>query len=128
MQGWAYLGAATWMALVATITVPKPELILPASSHGPLLYWVVIVSILGYSILTSATSVLEATHVAAFISVQPLAGAVLGWAAFGEQVHAWDSGALFIVMGLFLVTYNEAARVNAVEHSSQQHSRLERVV
>lgn len=92
------------MALVATITVPRPALLLPASSHGPLLYWVLIVSTLGYSILTSATSCLSATHVAAFISVQPLAGAALGWAAFGEQLHAWDSGALFIILGLFLVT------------------------
>ena len=79
MQGWAYLGAAAWMALVATLTVPRAELLLPSSSHGPLLYWVFVVSILGYSVLTSATSVLVATHVAAFVSVQPLAGAALGW-------------------------------------------------
>ena len=104
MQGWAYLGAAAWMVLVATLTVPRAQLLLPSSSHGPLLYWVFVVSILGYSILTSATSVLVATHVAAFVSVQPLAGAALGWAAFGEQLHAWDAGALFIVLGLFLVT------------------------
>lgn len=120
------------MALVATFTVPQPELILPASSHGPLLYWVVVVSILGYSILTSATTVLEATHVAAFISVQPLAGAVMGWAVFGERLHAWDSGALFIIMGLFLVTNHHAGGGGTVEHSSQRHSqrhtRLERVV
>lgn len=96
------------MGLVATIAVPRAELVLPVSSRGPLLYWVLIVSILGYSIFTSATSVLVATHVAAFISVQPLAGAVLGWAAFGEQLHAWDSGALGIVLGLFLVTGGES--------------------
>jgi drug/metabolite transporter (DMT)-like permease len=104
------------MATVATLTVPRQHLLLPPSSQGPLLYWVLVVSILGYCILTSATRFLVASHVAAYISVQPLAGAVLGRLAFREQLHAWDCGALFIILGLFLVADDgSAAAVNAAE-------------
>jgi drug/metabolite transporter (DMT)-like permease len=112
------------MTLVAIMTVPWPDLLLPSSSQGPLLYWVLVVSILGYSILTSATSVLVASHVAAYISVQPLAGTVFGWIAFREQLHEWDSGALFIVLGLFLVTGDDGAAAASVVESSHIMDRV----
>jgi drug/metabolite transporter (DMT)-like permease len=104
VQGWAYLGASAWMSLAAAMAVPRQALVLSPASFGVLLYWVLVVSIFCYCVLTSATRVLAATHVAAFICVQPLAGAVLAWALFNEPQTPWDLGAVPIVLGLFLVT------------------------
>lgn len=107
MQAWAYAAAAACMATVAVLFVPWSEFVLPACALGPLAYWVLVTSMMGYSILTAATRALPATHVSAFICVQPIAGTLLGWAVLGERVSAWDCGAALIIAGLLMVVRDD---------------------
>ena len=102
------MSAAIWMAATAACTVPSDEFALPATAVGPLLYWIFITSMLGYSVLTAATKHLPATNVAAFICLQPLAGSAFAVTMLGEQLTRWDAGAGLIVAGLAVVLRDAA--------------------
>ena len=61
---------------------------------GPLVYWIVVASVVGYYLLTAATRYLPASQVAAFQCLQPFMGTLLAFFVLGEQPSVWDLGAL----------------------------------
>jgi threonine/homoserine efflux transporter RhtA len=65
-----------------------------------------VASILGYYLLTWATSVLPASQVASFQALQPLMGTVLSFLFLGERPTAWDLGGIGVISGLVLVTHD----------------------
>uniref|UniRef100_A0A061RX60 WAT1-related protein n=1 Tax=Tetraselmis sp. GSL018 TaxID=582737 RepID=A0A061RX60_9CHLO len=107
VTAWAYVVAAACMLSVALATVPRGRWALPSQAVGPLLYWALVCSVLGYLTITWAASRLPASRVAAFQCLQPIAGTLIGWAALGERLTPWDLGAAGIVGGLALVVRAE---------------------
>ena len=77
-----------------------------------------VASILGYYLLTWATSVLPASQVASFQALQPLMGTVLSFLFLGERPTAWDLGGIGVISGLVLVTHD------ARESQKQRESSL----
>ena len=63
VAAWAYITAAVCMGITAGLFVDRREWHLPSSLMGPLLYWIVICSVLGYYIVTFATQHLPASQV-----------------------------------------------------------------
>ena len=70
---------------------------------GPLIYWILVASILCYYVLTAATRYLPASQVAAFQCLQPFIGTALAFAVLGEKPSVWDLGALGVLAGLLMV-------------------------
>jgi drug/metabolite transporter (DMT)-like permease len=94
------------MGVTAAATVQRNEWTVPTAMLGPLLYWICVASILGYYLLTWATSVLPASQVASFQALQPLMGTVLSFLFLGERPTAWDLGGIGVISGLVLVTHD----------------------
>lgn len=86
VQAWTYLTAAAWMGVTAVATVPFSDWTLPQRVHGPLVYWIFVSSIAGYSIMTLATRYLPASQVSAFVCLQPFIGTLLAIVKLGEKV------------------------------------------
>lgn len=103
VAAWAYVVAAALMGVAAVMVVPLPRWPLPAPLLGPLAYWVVICSVLGYYVVAWGMQTLPASQVAAFQCLQPFLGTVLAASLLGEALSAWDGGALGVVAGLVLV-------------------------
>ena len=103
ITAWSYTTACLLMLVTATLTVPTSQWHIPAGTEGPLLYWVVVSSVMGYCILTWATGRIPASHVAAMQCLQPFAGTFLGWAVLEEDITGWDLGAVAILAGLACV-------------------------
>jgi EamA-like transporter family len=76
-----------------------------------------IASILGYYLLTWATSVLPASQVASFQALQPLMGTVLSFLFLGERPTAWDLGGIGVISGLILVVHDAKDSVKQREVS-----------
>ena len=81
------------MSVLAAAIVPVSAFTLPDAAIGPLLYWVFVSSIVAYSVLTAATKYLPATHVSAFICLQPVAGAAAAVGVLGERLSGWCASA-----------------------------------
>mmetsp|Transcript_36882 Transcript_36882/g.104088 ORF Transcript_36882/g.104088 Transcript_36882/m.104088 type:complete len:386 (+) Transcript_36882:262-1419(+) len=125
ITAWSYSAASLLMALTAAAVVESGQWALPPHAWGPLLYWVAVSSVMGYYILTWATSRLPASHVAASQCLQPFVGTSLGWLLLGERLTPWDLGALAIVLGLGVVisdrpTRPECRRMRLKEAAKQQ--------
>lgn len=62
IAAWAYITAAIAMGTTAVLFVEPPGWELPAALMGPLVYWILICSVLGYYIVTWATQHLPASQ------------------------------------------------------------------
>ncbi|KAL0029246.1 hypothetical protein WJX79_005217 [Trebouxia sp. C0005] len=94
---------------------------LPSIMLGPLAYWVVVCSVIGYYVVTWATQYLPASQVAAFQCLQPFVGAVLAFAVLGEEPSIWDVGAIGVIAGLVLVAKDPT-------ESTAMFSKIKRIV
>ncbi|DBB00703.1 TPA: hypothetical protein ACH3X3_002373 [Trebouxia sp. C0006] len=103
VAAWAYITAAVCMGAAAAAFVEQKDWQLPSIMLGPLAYWVVVCSVIGYYVVTWATQYLPASQVAAFQCLQPFVGAVLAFAVLGEEPSIWDVGAIGVIAGLVLV-------------------------
>ena len=62
IAAWAYITAAAFMGVTAAAFVPIPLWTVPRALLGPLAYWVIICSVIGYYIVTWATQHLAASQ------------------------------------------------------------------
>jgi drug/metabolite transporter (DMT)-like permease len=91
----APLVAIEWMAGA------RPTVSVPAVAGT--LYLAVVITALGYVAWNWALARVEAARAAAFLTVQPVVGALLGAAVLGDPVSAYTGvGGLLIVVGLWL--------------------------
>jgi drug/metabolite transporter (DMT)-like permease len=91
----APLVAIEWMAGA------RPTVSVPAVAGT--LYLAVVITALGYVAWNWALARVEAARAAAFLTVQPVVGALLGAAVLGDPVSAYPGvGGLLIVVGLWL--------------------------
>ena len=63
VAAWAYITAAVCMGAAAFIFVDRIDWQLPQIMLGPLVYWVVVCSVIGYYVVTWATQYLPASQV-----------------------------------------------------------------
>lgn len=63
IAAWAYITAAACMGMTAAVFVPPPLWSVPHALLGPLAYWVLVCSVLGYYVVTWATQHLAASQV-----------------------------------------------------------------
>jgi drug/metabolite transporter (DMT)-like permease len=79
----------------------RPAVSMPALAGT--LYLAVVITALGYVVWNWALARIEAARAAAFLTVQPAVGALLGAAALGDPVSIYTGvGGLLIVAGLWL--------------------------
>jgi drug/metabolite transporter (DMT)-like permease len=96
-------GALAMMPLVALewSAGARPAVSMPALAGT--LYLAVVITALGYVVWNWALARIEAARAAAFLTVQPAVGALLGAAALGDPVSIYTGvGGLLIVAGLWL--------------------------
>lgn len=104
VASWAYAGAAALMGLTAVVFTDRDAWHVPRSLRWPLAYWVLVCSVGGYALVTTAMQHLPASQVAAFQCLQPFLGTALAAAVLGERPSAWDLGAIGVVAGLVVVS------------------------
>lgn len=63
VTAWAYITAASLMGATAAGTISIEQWTVPRPLLGPLLYWIVICSVIGYFVVTAATQYLPASQV-----------------------------------------------------------------
>ena len=63
VAAWAYIIAAVCMGVAAVASVDQQDWHLPSIMLGPLAYWVVVCSVIGYYVVTWATQYLPASQV-----------------------------------------------------------------
>ncbi|KAK9845426.1 hypothetical protein WJX81_006144 [Elliptochloris bilobata] len=103
IAAWAYITAAIAMGATAVLFVERAGWEVPPALAGPLAYWIVVCSVLGYYVVTWATQYLPASQVASFQCLQPFVGTLLAFAVLGEEPSVWDLGAIGVLVGLVLV-------------------------
>eukprot|EP00951_Prasinocladus_malaysianus_P015288 scaffold117103_cov35-Prasinocladus_malaysianus.AAC.1 len=114
VTAWSYMFAALLLAAASLATVPLSDWTVPREALGPLTWWVLVVSVVGYCLITWAASVIPASQVSASICLQPFTGTLLGWLVLGEPLAWCDLGALGILLGLGLnISDKETPTVNA---------------
>ena len=69
VAAWAYITAAVCMGAAAFIFVDRIDWQLPSIMLGPLVYWVVVCSVIGYYVVTWASQYLPASQVSSAGSV-----------------------------------------------------------
>ena len=99
------------VVLRAACTQSAPGLELPPAARLPLAYWIVVVSVLCYTLTAWASRSLPASVVTSYSTLQPCLGAALSVLLLGEQLRWSDCGAVGIVVGLFIVVRRPQARV-----------------
>ena len=114
VTGMAQLAGLLIMAGVVLVrracTHSAPGLELPPAARLPLAYWIVVVSVLCYSLTAWASRSLCASVVTSYCTLQPAAGAALSVLLLGEQLRWSDCGAVGIVVGLFIVVRRPPAK------------------
>lgn len=75
------------MSLTAAATISVAEWTLPERVHAPLVYWILVSSVTGYSVMTLATRHLPASQVSAFICLQPFFGTAMAVFKLGEKAR-----------------------------------------
>lgn len=63
VTAWAYITAASLMGATAAGTIEVEQWTVPRPLLGPLLYWIVVCSVVGYFVVTAATQYLPASQV-----------------------------------------------------------------
>eukprot|EP01113_Clastostelium_recurvatum_P043467 TRINITY_DN7198_c0_g1_i1.p1 TRINITY_DN7198_c0_g1~~TRINITY_DN7198_c0_g1_i1.p1 ORF type:complete len:366 (+),score=69.06 TRINITY_DN7198_c0_g1_i1:57-1154(+) len=121
ITGWAYLVGSVFMGLTSLIFVFQgrtSEYNVGRSALLPLAYSILFATVYTYMVLSWANSKAPASMVSAYMSLQPLTSALLAY-FFLHEVLVWREGlgALFIALGLALVTY---ARVRESRNEEAQ--------
>lgn len=73
VAAWAYITAAVAMGTTAVLFVDGPGWEVPPALVGPLAYWIIICSVLGYYVVTWATQHLPASQVLGIPALRRLA-------------------------------------------------------
>ena len=72
VAAWSYITAAACMGLTAGLFVRRSEWELPRALIGPLIYWIIVCSVVGYYVVTLATQHLPASQVQSLTSCQSI--------------------------------------------------------
>ncbi len=101
---WAIIAGGVWMLPVAPFVVSADAL----RGISPLGWWciaylVLLTSLVAYALWNYALSQVEASRVAVFANLQPVATALLAWAVLGEQL-SWlgAAGGVLVLLGVRL--------------------------
>ena len=89
VAAWAYITAAVAMGTTAVLFVDSPGWEVPPALVGPLAYWIIICSVLGYYVVTWATQHLPASQVLCIPALRRLGrsvGRVLGVKPFLHEL------------------------------------------
>ena len=104
VAAWAYITAAVCMGAAAAAFVEQKDWQLPSIMLGPLAYWVVVCSVIGYYVVTWATQYLPASQ--ARILLQHLALSVLfDYCCWPSVLPAAFAAQLFLQTHLFAHGY-----------------------
>ncbi|HEY7520440.1 MAG TPA: DMT family transporter [Methylomirabilota bacterium] len=96
-------GAAAMVPLVAVEWLAGARPAASVSAVAGTLYLAVVITALGYVAWNWALARVEAARAAAFLTVQPIVGALLGAAVLGDPVSVYTGvGGVLIVIGLWL--------------------------
>jgi len=119
VTAWAYCVASASMAVVAAAryamdgngevfamcgAMQSPNYV----GFVPLVYWVLLGSCGGYSLVTYANVHLRSSVVSTYSTTQPVYGVALAIPLLHTQLHWQDSGAILIVLGLFVISQGAA--------------------
>jgi drug/metabolite transporter (DMT)-like permease len=97
--GWSIIGGGLWALPAVPFALARPGLgEVDAVGWGCLLYLVLVASILSYTLWNYALARVEASRVAIFTNLQPVATALAAWALLGEPLTwgVFASGALVL--------------------------------
>lgn len=67
ISAWAYVGASVLMGITAGLVLERNSWSLPPVLVGPLIYWVLIVSVVGYYVVAWGSHYLPASQVPALL-------------------------------------------------------------
>ena len=113
LTAWAYAVASCFMGASAVISLSyerdqDPELWkITGAAWIPILYWVFLGSVVGYTTMAYANGHLPASVVSSFVSLQPVVGFLLSFILLGETPALNDIGGIFIILGLLIIAKNE---------------------
>ena len=88
VAAWAYVTAAVCMGASAATFVDQNHWQMPSIMWGPLAYWIVVCSIIGYYVVTWATQYLPASQVCCTVN-SPLAYWIVVCCIIGYYVVTW---------------------------------------
>ncbi len=95
VAAWAYIIAAVCMGIAAVAYVDQKDWSLPSIMLGPLAYWVVVCSVIGYYVVTWATQYLPASqvfelyHALHAIHCKPVMSYGMGKMQAGQCIHCY---------------------------------------
>lgn len=101
---WAILAGGVWVAPVAPFVVTVDALAaIPPVGWACLAYLVFLTSLLAYALWNYALARTDASRVAVFTNLQPVATALLAWALLGEKL-VWEVGVggVLVLLGVRL--------------------------
>ena len=101
---WAIIAGGLWMLPVAPFVVTVDKLVaIPALGWWCIAYLVFLTSLVAYALWNYALSRTDASRVAIFANLQPVATAFLAWVVLGEQL-AWmgAAGGVLVLLGVRL--------------------------
>lgn len=101
---WAIIAGGLWMLPVAPFVVTVDKLVaIPALGWWCIAYLVFLTSLVAYALWNYALSRTDASRVAIFANLQPVATAFLAWVVLGEQL-AWmgAAGGVLVLIGVRL--------------------------
>lgn len=117
LTAWAYAVASCFMGSSAVLALSQeqdPNLWkVTGAAWVPILYWVFLGSVVGYTTMAFANGHLPASVVSSFVSLQPVVGFLFSFVLLREMPALNDIGGLFIILGLFIIARNEEeAKIN----------------
>lgn len=101
---WAIIAGGVWMLPVAPFVVTVDKLVaIPALGWWCIAYLVFLTSLVAYALWNYALARTDASRVAIFANLQPVATAFLAWVVLGEQL-AWTgaAGGVLVLLGVRL--------------------------
>lgn len=101
---WAIIAGGVWMVPVAPFVVTSDKLVaIPALGWWCIAYLVFFTSLVAYALWNYALSRTDASRVAIFANLQPVATALLAWVVLGEQL-TWvgAAGGVLVLLGVRL--------------------------
>lgn len=101
---WAIIAGGVWMVPVAPFVVSVERLVaIPALGWWCIAYLVFLTSLVAYALWNYALSRTDASRVAVFANLQPVATALLAWVVLGEQL-TWvgAAGGVLVLLGVRL--------------------------
>jgi drug/metabolite transporter (DMT)-like permease len=101
---WAIIAGGVWMLPVAPFAVTADALAaIPAPGWACIAYLVFLTSLVSYALWNYALARTDASRVAVFANLQPVATALLAWVVLGERL-SWTGavGGLLVLLGVRL--------------------------